>query len=575
MHHLATYNPGVPAAEHQGEPPDLTAVIADLGGAVHAACAAHCTDASLRFEHNRGPWGNGWQSAFWAYMLLRCVMLGGDALSTESHAAARRVVEFECDRFIGVTPPTGVIDDTKAEENGWDATVLAWASFAYPDHSHAADWEKAARLWCFNALTTAADKFDRRPFEDGKPLSAWVAGACLHPDFTCENHGTFHPNYQATVMFSGLIASAYTTHNKPVPPALLHNLKEAAEVAGYFTARDTTQLMVTGNDWATYHGLHSNIALLARFTHDPRWIGLAHENISRFERFLEQSDNGHIFGSTLRGNKHEQEFFFHTCNSSLLADIYPVMPLELPPRPGIVGFGGTRCWRYVEVVTQRDDNRLASMAWRTLYNHPLATVLPVNLPGTSLAAWAPYTGIGRFVLKSGDALTAHVLTHHETTTSHGYATSGVIEWRDPAGVPLIHQHLEMHAKGGEPVMLKEKSTALAHVELSANDQWTMSLSNDLHNGSSRKVKDQRGKVHTVRSLTHKESTVWGGFQIVVDDMIRYEADRELTYFSPGERLLADNRFQCTQFDRVLVRAGVGSFEPADTVRAGILRIEVS
>jgi hypothetical protein len=575
LHLIAALIAGVRAGELEGDKPDVAPLIADIEAGVLAACACHCSDGSLQMPNTKGPWGKGWQSAWWAHRLVRTSLLMSDVLSAGAKAGIRRVAEVECDRFLGVTPPTGIVYDTKAEENAWDAPVLAWSSFAYPDHPHAVAWEKAARLWALNAHTVAADRFDRRPWDDGKPFSAFVAGACLHPDFSCENHGTFHPNYQACVMINCVTASAYHVHNKPVPPALLHNVKQATEVLAYFLAADSTQLMITGNDWHTYHGHHSCIPLLAHFLNDERLVPLAHANLSRYQNMLEQSDTGHIFGSTMRSNIGEQAFFFHTGNSTLLVDVLPVMPLKLqPPKAKAVGVGGRRHWNYVEVVTQRDDNRLAAMSWRTLYNHPIATVLPVHGPGVNFASWAPFTGIGRFVLKNNDKLTARVIHHHETTTANGYATAGLIEWRDSAGTALIHQHIEMQASAGEAVLLKETSTALAHLELAINDQWTMSLVNDLHNGKARKVKDQRGKVHTVKALTGKESTVWGGFQIIVDDIIRYEADRELTYVAPGKRLAEDNRFESSQFDRVLVRSGIGAFEAGDTVRSGVLRIEV-
>jgi hypothetical protein len=43
-----------------------------------------------------------------------------------------------------------------------------------------------------SAFATPADCSSQRVVE-GKPLSAWLRGANVHPDFTLENHGFVHP----------------------------------------------------------------------------------------------------------------------------------------------------------------------------------------------------------------------------------------------------------------------------------------------------------------------------------------------------------------------------------------------
>jgi hypothetical protein len=150
---------------------EMDALRFDLQSGITAACRTHRTDTLPRPSGAEGTgWGGSWQSALWAYSLLRTFFLFDKEEALCS--GVRRIAEFEANRFIGVTPPSGVYEDTKMEENAWDAPLLAWASFLFPDHAHAPEWERCARLWAFNAATTAQDRFDFRLLEH-QSISKW------------------------------------------------------------------------------------------------------------------------------------------------------------------------------------------------------------------------------------------------------------------------------------------------------------------------------------------------------------------------------------------------------------------
>lgn len=536
-------------------------ILADVNTGLLSACRAHRTDGSLTLAHTTGPWGCGWQSAWWAYRLVRCVQRLGDRLPAATVAAVRRVVECECDRFIGVRPPAGVKYDTKMEENSWDAPVMAWASFVFADHPHAPQWELEARRWAYNSLTRFKDKFDHRLI-DGRPAAAWYTGPTLHPDFTSENHGTFHPNYQACVVHHCITAMAYVAHGRPVPETVLHNVAEVAETLRYFLAPDCTQLMVTGNDWATFHGMNSMTALLGHFLGGP-WVALGQANLDKYAWLLSVSDNGHLYGSTVALNHDQQAFFFHTGNSTTLAEVYDVLPLR---EGGGAAPTGSRYLEYVEVLCQRDDKRLAGVAWRTLYGSPLLTVLPLS--DTSLASWAPWTGIGRLRLRGREGhLKPKVLTHDDTIDGDTIRATGVLEYLDDQGSPLIRQTLHVEAAMGGPVVYREELTAVQAVDLEVNHGWCIAIANDLHNGYQRRV---NGEVVKYGSPTDQAV----GRRVTVDDRIAYDADADLHYVSPGQRLREDNRFQCTMFDRILAAGRAGQFAAGETIRKGQLTVTV-
>jgi len=546
-------------------------LILDLEQGLLAFCASHKTDGSLdKWAGINAVWGAEWQSAWWTYRAVRCVHEAGKYLSKSTREKVFRVAAFEASRFIGIRPPTGVRYDTKMEENAWDAPLLAWASFVFPDHPDAPEWERTAREWAFNAATTERDRTDMRLLEH-QSVSKWYAGPTLHPDYTCENHGTFHPNYQACIMQSAITASAYELHGRPVPPSVLHNMAETAAVLTYYLAPDSTQMMITGNDWPTFHGLHSCIHLLAHYTGDPHLAAMATANLDRCKHLLDISENGHVFSTSLRANVGNWEFSFHTANVSLLSDVIRILPLqritplENPPH-------GSRIWHYVEVISDRDTHRIASAAWRTLFGHPLFTFLPFK--DTSWACWAPWSGIGRLGLAGGAQLKPLVFTHEEHLLGERFHTEGVVHWLDEKGALLIRQEISFKTEPDGSAYYSEKLIAETEVMLTANQGFTISIANDLQNGSQRTLTSSDGSAVTVKALAGTPQRVDLGRSALLDGTVIAESDRDLVYYSPGERLKADNGYLANQFDRVLFEGRTGKFQPGEEIRAGSLHLRV-
>lgn len=545
--------------------------IRDIEQGLLAFCASHLTDGSLKWPGIWDqPWGNDWQSAWWTHRAVRCLHEAGNHVSEDTWKKVLRVVEFEANRFIGVRPPTGVRYDTKMEENAWDAPLLAWASFVFPEHRNAALWERTARDWAFNAVTTEHDRTDMRLLEH-QPIAKWYAGPTLHPDYTCENHGTFHPNYQASIMENGITASAYELHGKAVPPSVLHNMRETAGVLAWFLAPDSTQLMVTGNDWPTFHGLHSCIHLLSHYTGDTHLAALAEANLDRCERLLEISDTGHVFGSTLSANVGNWEFSLHADNLSLLTDVVRILPLRRvepmanPPH-------GSRIWHYVEVITDRNESRMASAAWRTLFNHPIFTFLPFN--DTSWAGWAPWTGIGRLQLAGEAVLKPTVFTHEEHVSDDCFRTEGIVHWCDQEGTLRVRQEIQFETNADGSARFSEELVAEADVELSLNQGFYFSIANDQPNAFRRTVTTQQGQVHEIKALTGSRSCINLGLSAMLDGKITAVSNRDLIYDSPGRRLKADNHYLATQFDRVLYEDRTGIFHAGEIIRSGCLQLQI-
>jgi hypothetical protein len=83
---------------------------------------------------NGRSWGQHWQSSWWTTKMALGARLIWDRLSESERAAVERVVVFEASHHLDRILPSGLVEDTKAEENAWDTEILATAIALFPDH---------------------------------------------------------------------------------------------------------------------------------------------------------------------------------------------------------------------------------------------------------------------------------------------------------------------------------------------------------------------------------------------------------------------------------------------------------
>lgn len=530
--------------------------------AIDTVCAYHRTDGSWHLPLMPRPWGDAWQSAFWTFRLARSVWELSRTLPASTLAAARRVVAYEADRFLGVEPPSGCLGDTKMEENAWDATLLAWAPLACPGHPHSKDWEEAAKTWAANALVRSVDHFDRS-WLDGRPASDWVSSTTLFPDFTCENHGTFHVNYQACLVENAWAALAYVVSGREAPPQFVRNLREAEEVLLWLNYNDSAQMMVTGNDWPNGHGVHQSTPVSAYFTRTARALRMARANLQRCRDLLLSSDDGHLFGSTLAQNVGDQRWFFHTCNVSWLCEALYVLPLPEPEHEGSFG-EGIRHFPYVEVITHRNTERLASAAWRSQYGHPVFTVLPCDR--SDWQSWAPHTGIGLLRCEGVSKPSIRVISHEERETTLGFVTSGCLDHFGDDGI-WAKQCLSWSVVDAQgTLLLVDCIRATRDTRIDVNHGCMFSVANDVYNGFRRCVRTGREE-RIVDGLSGVEKSWSFGTRLSIEGCMHILASHPLECWTPGERLPSDNRFASTHFERVLTRHKTGEFAAGSVVRA--------
>lgn len=219
-----------------------------------------------------------WESSLWAFSVAFSAYLQWDKLSTQQKGYVEKLLKAECNYELNRSIPTGYSGDTKAEENGWEADILAATLGLFPDDTLAPRWFERLRQFAINSYSHPSDATDQTvidPDYDEVTVASLYRGANLYRDYTLQNHNYFHTSYQTSVIQeSGEAALALALFQRGLhgqetwkTNALMHNnQKVQQEVLNWFSLPDGDVAMPNGNDWSIYllASHHSTLACLLR-----------------------------------------------------------------------------------------------------------------------------------------------------------------------------------------------------------------------------------------------------------------------------------------------------------------------
>ena len=89
-------------------------------------------------------------------------------------------MKAECNYELTRSIPTGYSGDTKAEENGWEADILAATLGLFPDDALATRWFQRLREFAINSYSHIDDKTNRTvvdPDYDSKTVAQLYKGS--------------------------------------------------------------------------------------------------------------------------------------------------------------------------------------------------------------------------------------------------------------------------------------------------------------------------------------------------------------------------------------------------------------
>ena len=225
---------------------------------------------------------NVWESSLWAMSVAYTAFFLWDDLSAKQREYIRRLLVAECQYELQRTIPTGFIGDTKAEENGWEADVLAVTLGLFPDDPLAPMWFNKMRLFAINSYSHKNDAKDESVIDPGYDLQRVMdlhIAPNLYDDYTLQNHNYFHTSYQNVVMQelgeAALALELFQAGGKKrqvwKTNALMHNCEVVFDrVLSWLALADGELAMPNGNDWSMFlYDQITSYSTLACFQRDP------------------------------------------------------------------------------------------------------------------------------------------------------------------------------------------------------------------------------------------------------------------------------------------------------------------
>jgi len=415
---------------------------ASVSGVAQETVRAHAL-AALRYmlrTHVTGdlkctddkPWGNHWQSAWWTSKMMGGVTRLERWLTPDDLKLVDAVVQHEANRHIGLPPRVGEYGDTKSEENAWDSEVVAWAMARYPHHPNAAAWRDAFDTLTLNTFAVAADLDSDQRYR-GKPLKDWIGGACIHDDYTIENHGSFHICYMICPLHSfAWDAYVFRSHGLPIPASVWHHTRDVWERTKQFALWDGRFAYLGGKDWPRYaYGLY--FILPALVMAQDQWQDgearlIERQRVAAFEYEQRVWNNGSFFSgrfTKLQMDRWPAEWETDCAANLTIAAMFhelvktpkPSTPQELAERKA-GGFDSPTS----EMILQRDPGRFVGWCWKP--NQAPATGLFCSDQHPEMMEWdrslcgeVQLKGLGRYLAVSG---------HRETQFAGGFATVGEV-----------------------------------------------------------------------------------------------------------------------------------------------------
>ena len=240
--------------------------------AMQSLVFAYSTHKANRLKVCRGGnyWGSTgkddcvWESSLWAMSVAYSAYFQWDRLSEEQRGYIYALLRAECNYELERSIPTGYDADSKAEENGWEADVLAATLGLFPDDEMAPQWFARLREFAINSYSHMSDATDTTvidPEYDATTVADLYRGPNLYDDYTLQNHDLFHTSYQNVVMQElGEAALALRMFQQGVSGgvrwqtnALMHHNREVmSEVLNWLALADGELAMPNGNDWSLF-----------------------------------------------------------------------------------------------------------------------------------------------------------------------------------------------------------------------------------------------------------------------------------------------------------------------------------
>ncbi|MDE7118462.1 MAG: hypothetical protein K2O61_07465, partial [Bacteroidaceae bacterium] len=232
-----------------------------------------------------------WESSLWAMSVAYSAFFQWKKLSNTQKGYIEKLLKAECNYELYRSIPTGYVGDTKAEENGWEADILAATLGLFPNDPLAPKWFERLREFAINSYSHPDDINNNAVIDewyDTKTYADLYKGQNLYDDYSLQNHNLFHTSYQNVVMQElGEAALALKMFQLGVngeekwkTNALMHNNQQVQDsILNWLALADGELAMPNGNDWSLFlYDQITSYSTQACFQRDPN--ALMMENLA-------------------------------------------------------------------------------------------------------------------------------------------------------------------------------------------------------------------------------------------------------------------------------------------------------
>jgi hypothetical protein len=444
----------------------------------HLTGTQKCTDGK--------QWGNNWQSAMWTANIAFGAWPIWDKIDEDLRKGVEGVITFEADRFLKVQPPIGRWGDTKAEENAWDNLGIAVAANMFPSHPHAADWREKSIEYMMNTLSVPRDLKDSTVV-DGKPVSEWVHGANLNPDFTLENHNILHPSYLACSSYMlGEALMMYTYGRNPVPAATTHHLMDTWDMYQTILFAWGQYACPQGMDWDLHGTPVLNLqAFLATYKQDAVAARMEQSNLQCM-RAWQQWAKGDM---NVPGGK--SGFARHSICEEQAAWAYlshRIFGAATQERPAGAQAAYVRRYSSVDVILHRTKSKLVTFSWKN-------RIMGVFAPASDAHPNDPYFTVPvndglRGTLELDPAGDNSVKLDERTCTkrANGFETTGTLITKGGR----LRQTIKVTSIGEKVVVYQDRVIAETDTTVALETGVPVGIENDSINGGKRLLSYEGG-----------------------------------------------------------------------------------
>lgn len=440
---------------------------------------------------NGAQWGLVWQSSMWTTRLGMAAWMLMDELSVDTQNQIKTLIADEADFIAARTPPHNLDNDTKAEENGWDSNIVSLATSLMPGDARSAVWDDKAQEFMMNTLSVEAD-LTNPTIVNGKPISEWVHGPNLYPDFSSENHSIFHPVYiMVPIGELGNSAVTYAYGGKPVPETIEHHVLDVwNNVLQFITLADGEWIYPNGLDWMIHDYEHlSTLAWLATYFDDSAATLLESRAASYLSQRQQLNTDGSYFGElndvaelreAVQAARVIDSYFYHLYWGG---DSTPATSWDEIENALL----GTQSFVYSDIFLHRTQSKVDSFSWQ---NKIMGVIVPqskthLETPYVTLPYQSGLVGKRSVV---GEVWDNEVITYTINMQDDLFATTGSL--LENQGV--ITHHLAYVSLPGHASVYFEKLLAAQAVQITLDQGIPVGIEMDAMSGITRTLYSEEG-----------------------------------------------------------------------------------